>query len=331
MVNIWPGLVSVPVSVPGARGDGAVSRHRKGNSMIVSMTGFAAARGQGQGYVWSWDLRSVNGRGLDLRLRVPDWIEGLEQALRAELGRAIGRGNVSLSLRLQRETEGGADQVLRLNITMLTEALAAMRQIEHCANEVGVALAHSTSAEVLALRGVVETTQADPDTPALRDRVLADLPGLLADFTAMRRAEGKALAAVIAGQLDRIETLTLTAAGLADARRARGAGALREALARVLDSSDGVDPQRLAQELALIAVKQDIAEEIDRLKAHVGAGRALLADGGAVGRKFDFLVQEFMREANTLCSKAQDLELTRVGLDLKTVIDQLREQIQNVE
>lgn len=299
--------------------------------MIASMTGFATARGQGGGYVWSWDLRSVNGRGLDLRLRVPDWIDGLEQTLRAELGRAVARGNVSLSLRVSREAEGGAEQALRINIAVLTEALAAMREIEHCAKEVGVALTHATSAEVLALRGVVETTQADPDMPALRAAILADLPGLVADFTAMRCAEGAALQGVITTQLGQIETLTAAAAVLAAARRARGASSLREALARVLDNTEGVDAQRLAQELALIAVKQDVAEELDRLSAHVGAGRALLAETGPVGRKFDFLVQEFMREANTLCSKAQDLELTRVGLDLKTVIDQLREQIQNVE
>lgn len=299
--------------------------------MIVSMTGFAAARGQGSGYGWSWDLRSVNGRGLDLRLRVPDWIDGLEQALRAELGRGINRGNVSLSLRVSREAEGTGDQAMRLNLTILTESLAAMRQIEHCANEVGVALSHATPADVLGLRGVVETTQADPDTAALRQAILADLPGLLADFTAMRRAEGAALSGIITAQLDRIAKLTALAATAAAARRARGSSSLREAVARVMENTDGIDEQRLAQELALIAVKQDVAEELDRLTAHVAAGRALLTEPAAVGRKFDFLVQEFMREANTLCSKAQDLELTRIGLDLKTVIDQLREQIQNVE
>ena len=160
---------------------------------------------------------------------------------------------------------------------------------------------------------------------------MADLPGLLADFQAMRASEGAALQGVIAGQLDQIAGLVAQAATEAAARRDAQATALREAMARVLANAEGVDEARLAQELALLAVRNDVTEEIDRLTAHVAAARALLADGGQVGRKFDFLVQEFMREANTLCSKAQSLALTRIGLDLKTLIDQMREQVQNVE
>jgi uncharacterized protein (TIGR00255 family) len=147
----------------------------------------------------------------------------------------------------------------------------------------------------------------------------------------MRAAEGAVLARLIGAQLDEVARLTEAATREADARRAAAAGHLREALAKVLDNVDGVDETRLAQELALLAVKNDVTEELDRLGAHIGAARALLADGGPVGRKFDFLMQEFMREANTLCSKAQSMALTRIGLDLKTVIDQMREQVQNVE
>jgi len=184
---------------------------------------------------------------------------------------------------------------------------------------------------VLSVRGVLETASVEEDPAPLRAALLADLPALLAEFTAMRTAEGAALHAVIADQLSQIAALTRAAKAEADARRDIAPATLREALARVLDHSDGADATRVAQELALIAVKQDVTEELDRLAAHVDAAHALLADTGPVGRKFDFLMQEFMREANTLCSKAQALALTRIGLDLKTVIDQMREQVQNVE
>ncbi|MFT4151904.1 MAG: YicC/YloC family endoribonuclease [Paracoccaceae bacterium] len=295
--------------------------------MTVSMTGFAAARGQGAGWSWTWDMRSVNGKGLDLRLRVPDWIDGLELALRTELARALHRGNVSLNLRIAREGEGA--EALRLNPEVLRATLAALAEVEHAAMATGVTLAQATAADVLMVRGVLETGAAEVDTAPLRSAILADLPGLLAAFSAMRAAEGSALAGVIGGQLDRIAALTAEAAQAAAARRDRAADTLREAVGRIL--AEGVDEARIAQELALLAVRQDVTEELDRLSAHVAAGRTLLAEDGAVGRKFDFLMQEFMREANTLCSKAQDLALTRIGLDLKTVIDQLREQVQNVE
>jgi uncharacterized protein (TIGR00255 family) len=297
--------------------------------MTVSMTGFAARKGQGAGYSWGWDLRSVNGKGLDLRLRVPDWIDGLEAALRAELGKALGRGNVSLSLRVARE--GGEEAPLRVNTPALTAVLKALGTVEAAAMEAGVTLAQATAADVLSVRGVLDTGSADEDTAPLRTAILADLPALLAEFNAMRAAEGAALNTVISAQLDRIDTLTAEATAEAEARRDAMAASLRDALAKVLANADGVDEARLTQELALIAVKNDVTEELDRLTAHIAAARALLADTAPVGRKFDFLMQEFMREANTLCSKAQALRLTRIGLDLKTVIDQMREQVQNVE
>ncbi|NBE08350.1 YicC/YloC family endoribonuclease [Paragemmobacter ruber] len=299
--------------------------------MTISMTGFAARKGQGAGHGWTWDLRSVNGKGLDLRLRVPDWIDGLEAALRAELGRALGRGNVSLTLKVVRDDAGEGAATLRVNPAALQAVLRALGAVETAAMEAGVTLAQPTAADVLSVRGVLDQATGDDDTAPLRAALLADLPALLADFNAMRAAEGAALQGVIAAQLDRIETLTRDAATEAEARREASATALRDAMARIIANADGVDETRLAQELALIAVKNDVTEELDRLTAHVAAARALLAEPGPVGRKFDFLMQEFMREANTLCSKAQALALTRIGLDLKTVIDQMREQVQNVE
>lgn len=299
--------------------------------MTLSMTGFAARKGQGAGHSWAWDIRSVNGKGLDLRLRVPDWIDGLELALRGDLGRALQRGNVSLSLKVARDGLAEGAEAMRVNAPALIAALQALAEVEAAAQEVGIPLAPATPADVLAVRGVLDTTAAETDTQPLRAALLADLPALLADFQAMRQAEGAALQAVIAAQLDQIAALVAAAAAEAALRRDSAAATLREALARVLANAEGFDETRLAQELALIAVKTDVQEELDRLAAHVVAARALLAEAGPVGRKFDFLMQEFMREANTLCSKAQALALTRIGLDLKTVIDQMREQVQNVE
>ncbi|MEO8241051.1 MAG: YicC/YloC family endoribonuclease [bacterium] len=298
--------------------------------MTISMTGFAARKGQGAGHSWMWDIRSVNGKGLDLRLRVPDWIDGLEQALRGELAKAMHRGNVALTLKVNREGQDGSD-ALRVNPAALVSVLAALATVEDHAMGEGITLRQASAADVLAVRGVLDASTADFDTGPLRAAILSDLPALLQEFTSMRAAEGAALNAVISAQLDQIASLTATATTEAAARRDTAAATLREALARVLENAEGVDETRLAQELALIAVKTDVTEELDRLNAHIDAARVLLADTGQIGRKFDFLMQEFMREANTLCSKAQSLTLTRVGLDLKTTIDQMREQVQNVE
>jgi uncharacterized protein (TIGR00255 family) len=298
--------------------------------MTVSMTGFASRKGQGAGHVWAWDIRSVNGKGLDLRARVPDWIDGLEVALRAELAKMLGRGNVSLSLKVSRDTDGTVEG-LRLNAVALAAVLAALSEVENAAMAQGVTLGQATAADVLMARGVLETGSADLDTAPLRAAILADLAPLTADFNAMRAAEGQALAGVIGAQLDRIAALVADASTAMLTRADEARSALQAALARVIANAEGFDTARVAQELAMLAVKNDVTEEIDRLTAHVTAARALLADPGQIGRKFDFLVQEFLREANTLCSKAQSLTLTRIGLDLKTVIDQMREQVQNVE
>jgi uncharacterized protein (TIGR00255 family) len=299
--------------------------------MTISMTGFAARKGQGAGHTWMWDVRSVNGKGLDLRLRVPDWIDGLELALRGEMAHGLQRGNVSLSLKVARDGLAEGVEGLRVNQAALNAVLLALGMVEDSAMSQGITLRQATAADVLLVRGVLDSSASDIDPAPLRAVILADLPALMAEFQAMRAAEGAALNAVITAQLDQITTLTAAAATDAAARRDAQATNLRDALARVLANADNVDETRLAQELAMIAVKNDVTEELDRLAAHISAARALLAEAGQVGRKFDFLMQEFMREANTLCSKAQSLALTKVGLDLKTTIDQMREQVQNVE
>ena len=299
--------------------------------MTISMTGFAARKGQGAAHAWTWDLRSVNGKGLDLRIRVPDWIEGLEMLLRSELAKALQRGSVSLSLKVANDAGIAATDALQLNPAALKSVLTALSQVEEEAMSQGITLRQATSADILLVRGVLDMASTDIDTAALRSAILADLPGLLAEFNTMRATEGAALNAIILAQLNQVAALTSEAAAEAAARRDTTATALTDALARVMANADGLDQNRVAQELAMIAVKTDVTEELDRLTAHIAAARTLLAETGQVGRKFDFLMQEFMREANTLCSKSQSKTLTRVGLDLKTTIDQMREQVQNVE
>jgi len=296
--------------------------------MIKSMTGFASARGAHAPYTWAWEVRSVNAKGLDLRLRVPDWISGLEAGLRARLGKVVTRGNVTLSLRLSREDTGG---VGHLNRPALEAVMKALAEVEADALDRGITLAPSTGTDVLGLRGVLETGSEEEDTTALAQVLLAESEALVADFLAMRSDEGRALHTIMQPQLDQIADLTKDAAKLAEARKEEMAAQLKTNLARVLDNVETADPHRVAQELALIAVKADVTEEIDRLGAHVAAARVLLAETGAIGRKLDFLMQEFNREANTLCSKSQSTDLTAVGLSLKAVIDQMREQVQNVE
>jgi len=292
------------------------------------MTGFAARNGDQAGYSWAWEVRSVNSKGLDIRLRVPDWVDGLEQAARGVVAKSVGRGNINLTLRVQRDESSAP---LTLNTDQLSRILQALGQIEEAAATANLTLVHCTAADVLNQRGIIDTTIVQQDTAPLLAALLADLPALMADFCAMREYEGKALDQVIHQQIDLIESLSTTADVAAKARKETVAATLRDNLARVLDNSEGADAARVAQELAMLAVKSDVMEELDRLHAHVDAARDLMAQDGPIGRKLDFLMQEFMREANTLCSKSQSVDLTRIGLDLKAVIDQMREQVQNVE
>lgn len=296
--------------------------------MLKSMTGFAAKSGALGPHSWGWELRAVNGKGLDLRVRVPDWIPGLEAALRKALTSGVGRGNVTLGLRVVREEGGGG---LAVNAAQLATVLDALCQIENAAMDAGVSLAPSKATDIVTMRGVLEQAVVVDDNDALSTALLTEFNEVLSDFNAMRASEGAELNRVMRDQLNQIENLTAEAADLAQARSAEAAHALKRNLARVMDNVDGIEPDRVSAELALIAVKADITEEIDRLGAHVKAAKDLLDQDGPIGRKLDFLMQEFNREANTLCAKAQSSDLTRVGLALKAVIDQLREQVQNVE
>lgn len=290
------------------------------------MTAFATAQGNTDTASWTWDLRSVNGRGLDVKVRMPDGVGALEAVVRGAVIKVCTRGNVTIGLRVQRDQADGA---LQIDPVRLDAVLDALDTVQERAFDKGVTLGQPTAADVLASRGVLVMGQSD--AADLTDDMTADFQTALTAMMTMREAEGAALLSVLTQQIDQIETLTAQAIDAAQARTEAVKIQMADALARVMDSATGAEPDRVAQELALMAVKSDITEEIDRLGAHIIAARDLLAAGGPVGRKLDFLTQEFNREANTLCSKAQDVALTQIGLALKAVIDQMREQVQNVE
>jgi uncharacterized protein (TIGR00255 family) len=286
--------------------------------MIQSMTAFASRSGSANGATWAWEVRSVNARGLDLRLRLPDGIDGLEADVRAAFTKVIKRGNVSLSLRL---TLNDDVPDLALDDAQLSRVLSALDQIQERAFTMGVTLSQPTTADVLNQRGVVRHGPNDVLSSDIVAAIKEDIAPLLRDLVQMRECEGQSLNAIIATQLSEIAGHIANAEVAVVARRTDAAKALETALNRVLESTD-LDPDRLAQEIAVLAVKTDVTEEIDRLKAHVSAASELLEaaqkEHQPVGRKLDFLSQEFNREANTLCSKAQHTKLTSIGLDLKS-------------
>ncbi len=293
---------------------------------ISSMTGFARAEGRADGLSWAWEVKSVNGRALDTRFRLPPGFDGLEIALRAALAKHVKRGSIAASLAVT--NEAGASG-LRINRAALATILAAARELAP-----DLAAAPPRLDGLLALRGVIETGD-EPQDEATRERresaLVKSWDETLVRLAAARSEEGARLEAVLDGHLKLISGLVAEAGASAAAQPAALRQRLRALVAELLDASPALNEDRLAQEAALLAAKADVREEIDRLGAHIAAARALLAEGGAVGRRFDFLCQEFNREANTLCSKSSDVGLTRIGLALKAAIEQLREQVQNIE
>lgn len=295
-------------------------------SDLASMTGFARSEGVAGAWRYVWEIKAVNGRGLDIRMRVPPGYDQTGERARRLAAQKLVRGNLQIGLALTGEGSAGS---LRINMDALRAVLDAVAAVELPA---GVAPARLDG--LLTLRGVVDN--GDPGAGLVPDEateaaLAAGFATALDALVAMRQAEGRALRDVLAGQLDRIEALAATA----DANPARKAERVRDRLAEqvaaLLDASPALDPARLHQEAVLLAARSDVREELDRLAAHVSAARQLLAQGGAVGRRLDFLAQEFGREANTLCAKSNDVSLTATGLDLKAVIEQFREQVQNVE
>jgi uncharacterized protein (TIGR00255 family) len=292
---------------------------------ISSMTGFARAAGGLGAWRFAIEIKSVNAKGLDVRLRVAPGFDAIEAEARARIARAFARGTIFANLNATRES---AAPQPRINIAALNAiADAALRASE------SVGLAPPTMDGLLALRGIVEISESSDDEAtmeALRASALAGFDEAIAALAMARRAEGAALEAILKERLDAIAALT-RAADESPARRPEAIRArLERGVAALLDAP-GFDAARLHQEAVLLAAKADIREELDRLATHVAAARALIAAGGPVGRKLDFLSQELAREANTLCAKANDVSLTAIGLDLRAQIEQVREQVQNVE
>ncbi len=294
---------------------------------ISSMTGFARRQGGDARYAWTWEARSVNGRGREVRCRLANGLERIEPVVRERTSQAFQRGNISLTLSLTRQGREGA---VVLNRELLDQVLAMLPELRSRIPDA----APPRLDGILALRGVleaVEETPSEEQEDALAAAVLADLDLVLAALAENRAAEGARLAEVVLGLVTTIADLTAQARTLAVAQPQAMAERLRQQLAEILEATPSLTEERLLQEVALLAVKADVREELDRLDAHVAAARELLAAPGGVGRKLDFLCQEFNREANTLCSKSADVPLTRIGLDLKATVDQLREQVQNIE
>jgi uncharacterized protein (TIGR00255 family) len=293
---------------------------------LSSMTGFARGHGESGGYAWAWEIKSVNAKGLDLRLRLPPGWDAVEAPVRSKAGEVLARGTVYATLIVERH---GKTPVVRLNEDVLNAVLGTVKT-----------LAGRIDAErprldgILAIKGVVEVVEAEEGEDERRAAEAAVISGFAAALTGLienRQREGDALGRILSGRLAEIAGLVNRAETAAARRPEAVKQRIADQVAALLESSDRFDPDRLHQEAVLIAARADVREELDRLAAHVEQAQTMVAKGGAVGRRLDFLSQEFNRETNTLCAKANDLELTNIGLELKGVVEQFREQVQNLE
>jgi len=291
------------------------------------MTGFARAEGGDGDLRWTWEVKSVNGRNLDIRVRVPSGFEALEPGVRTAVPERLKRGNVSIGLVL---TRGQQPARARINKDLLEQVIVLAEEVQQ-----RLKTEPPRPDGLLAVRGVVEPAEEEELPEEQREartaKMASDFGKALASLAQMRQDEGARLAAIVGQQLNDIERFCAAASASAAAQPAALQARLKQQVEMLLGTAPALPEERLAQELALLITKADVREELDRLGVHIAAARKLLKDGGAVGRKFDFLCQEFNREANTLCSKSADSELTAIGLDLKAAIDQLREQVQNIE
>ncbi len=295
---------------------------------ISSMTGFARAEGHDEACSWVWETRSVNGKGLDIRCRLPSGFEALDAKARGLARKMFKRGNLTMTLTMVRSGTGSG---WRVNEDLLDQVQALMPVLRRRWPEVS----EPTADGLLSLRGLIEPVENEigPDARlALEEAVLAGLAEeALAGLAAMRAEEGRRLADVLEGQIATIESLCAGARECAGMQPATIRARLAGQVAALVEDVPVLSEERLAQEAALLMTKADISEELDRLTCHVAAARGLLGADQAVGRKLDFLCQEFMRESNTLCAKSADVDLTKTGIELKAVIEQFREQVQNIE
>jgi uncharacterized protein (TIGR00255 family) len=293
---------------------------------LKSMTGFARDDGTSGFAVWHWEVRSVNGRGLDVRLRLPTGYEALEPKVREIVAQRLTRGSVSVSLHANRQA---SQAEVRLNEDALRQVIKAAQRIRDLTG------GEAPRAEgLLALKGVLEVVEEEDDAAVVEATHTLMLQGLTTAVEGLveaRTSEGGRLASVIGAQIAEIERLVDVVERSPLRTPAAIGQRLKDLVGRLVETDNGLDPQRLHQEAVLLATRADVEEELRRLRVHIAAARDLLAEPGAVGRKLDFLAQEFNREANTLCSKANDTDISKAGLALKVVIDQMREQVQNIE
>jgi len=293
---------------------------------LSSMTGFARGHGVSGSYAWTWELKSVNAKGFDLRFRVPQGWDAVEAPARAKAAEVLARGTVYANLSIARQDVA---PTVRINESVLQAIITTLKGLD---GKIDAAAPRLDG--ILAMKGVMEVVDPVEDEAERRTAEAVAVLGfadVLRGLAEMRQHEGEALGRILSGRLDEISALSkradASAARRPDAVKAR----LAEQVAVLLATSDRFDPDRLHQEAVLIAAKADVREELDRLGAHVAQARHLLSQGTAVGRKLDFLSQELNREANTLCAKSNDVELTNLGLELKGVVEQFREQVQNLE
>ena len=293
--------------------------------MLSSMTGIATKSGSSGPYDWSVELRGVNNKGLDIRARVPDWLVGLDQIVRKAIAADVARGSLQFGLKVSL-SEGTVQR--QIDPTKLDHILANAVYLAKRARDKGIEFSPIGLSDISSQNGFMDFEAGDLEKAGLRQMVLAELPKLIAQFQVSRREEGQALHSVLEAGVVEMEQLLQRSAAAIETRADEFKTNFKAAIARL---KHDIDPVRLAQEMAILAVKSDVTEEIDRLMAHIAAARTLLASQEPVGRKFDFLMQEFNREANTLCSKSNSKSLTAIGLEMKVLIDQMREQVQNVE
>ena len=290
------------------------------------MTGFARGHGMCGAYSWTWELKSVNAKGLDLRLRLPPTWESVEGQVRNNIAQILARGTIHATLTVDRQ---GSAPVVRVNDAVLAAVLDTIKSLAG-----RLEAAEPRLDGILSLKGVIEVVEPDEredDRVAAEAAVIAGVRATVAELAIMRRHEGEVLQRLLSQRIREIAALAARADAVPGRRPEAIKARIAEQVAILLDASNHFDSDRLHQEAILIASKADIREELDRLASHVEQAERLIAQGGAVGRRLDFLAQELNREANTLCSKSNDVELTNIGLELKSIVEQFREQVQNLE
>jgi len=294
---------------------------------IFSMTGFGRSAGSFGKFSWNWETKSVNGKGLDIKCRLPHGLEILDLKARKIAGQKFSRGNINLTLSIK---ENGNQPSYRVNRELLDELIKTAREMFEGTDSFGPLRPDS----FLAVKGVIEPVEEEPDVDVIQERdnlIIADLEKALSELSLARKVEGTNISQTLELQLAEIQALIERAGRNSESQPQAIREQLKQQMEILLDATPALPEERITQEAVMLMIKVDVREELDRLRAHTSTARKLLIDGRVIGRKLDFLCQELNREVNTLCSKANNIELSNIGLDLKALIEQFREQVQNIE